>query len=195
MPKVVRTTHEIDASGKVVGRLATHIATLLMGKHKPEYSRHLMVGDFVVVINAAKVTVSGSPSAMKNYYRHSGYLGNLKTLPMERELARHPDRVIERAVKGMLPGTRLGRSLFTRLKVYVGPSHPHEAQVNAGKGKPKAQVVVASPPTVPAPAAVAAPAARPRRTTRAKAEAEKPEGATRRRVRRATPSSEETPKE
>ena len=168
-----------------------------MGKHKPEYSRHLMVGDFVIVVNAAKVTVSGSAAAMKNYYHHSGYLGNLKTTPMYKELARRPDRVIERAVKGMLPGSRLGKKLLTRLKVYLGPVHPHEAQVNAGESKPKAKVAVAVPATpTPAPAAPApAAAARPRRTTRAKAQAGQPEVAAKRRVRRPPASSEEASKE
>jgi ribosomal protein L13 len=114
-----------------------------MGKHKADYSRHMLSGDFVIVVNAAKVEVTGNPSALKTYYRHTGYVGNLKARPMRKALDERPDWVIERAVKGMLPGNRLGRKMFRRLKVYSGETHPHEAQVNAGKGKALAAQILA----------------------------------------------------
>ena len=129
------TWHVIDATGKRLGRLASEIAMLLMGKHKPDYSRHALTGDFVVVVKASLIEVSGNPSALKTFYRHTGYVGNLKQQNMRDALNKRPDRVIERTVKGMLPGNKLGRRMERRLKVYVGPVHPHEAQVNAGKQK------------------------------------------------------------
>ena len=113
------------------------MAGLLQGKHRPEYSRHLLNGDFVVVVNAAQVDLSGKKLNQKRYYRHTGYPGHLREVPVERMLERHPDRVVERAVKGMLPRNRLGRRMLGRLKVYGGPTHPHQAQVNAGMGRPK----------------------------------------------------------
>ncbi len=121
--------HVVDAQGQVLGRLASHVARLLMGKHKPIYTPHLPVGDYVVVINAAKVRVTGRKLTQKLYRRHSGYMGGLKEMPLRDMLARHPERVIELAVKRMLPKNRLGRKLLRRLKVYPGPQHPHEAQV------------------------------------------------------------------
>ena len=127
----------IDASGQKLGRLATNVATLLMGKHKAQYSRHLLVGDHVIVVNAAKIEVSGKASAMRNYYRHSGYVGHLRTTPMSEVLAKRPDRVIERAVKGMLPGNRLGKKMLRRLRIYIGPEHMHDAQVNASPPRPR----------------------------------------------------------
>lgn len=126
------TWHVIDAAGKRLGRLASEIAMLLMGKHKPDYSRHTLNGDFVIVVNASLIEVSGNPSALKTIYRHTGYVGNLKKQNMRDALAEKPTRVIERTVKGMLPGNKLGRRMERRLKVYAGPVHPHEAQVNAG---------------------------------------------------------------
>jgi large subunit ribosomal protein L13 len=126
----------VDASGQRLGRLATSVAMLLMGKNKPDYSRHQLSGDYVIVINASKVEVTGNASALKTYYRHTGYIGHLRATPMSQALAERPDRVIERAVKGMLPGNRLGRHMLKRLKVYVGDTHPHIAQVNAGVSKP-----------------------------------------------------------
>lgn len=125
----------IDAEGQTLGRLATQVASLLMGKHKPTYSPHLDMGDYVVVINADKVRVTGKKLSDKVYYRHSGYMGGLKAITLEKMLARHPDRVIKAAVKGMLPGNRLSRHLLRHLKVYAGPEHPHEAQVKAPRGQ------------------------------------------------------------
>ena len=126
---VERQWHVIDASGKTLGRLATQIASLLMGKHKPIYVPYLDTGDYVIVLNAAKVRVTGKKAKQKTYYRHSGYPGGLKAETFEKMLAAHPTRVIEHAVKGMLPHNRLGRAMFKKLKVYVDDSHPHQAQV------------------------------------------------------------------
>jgi large subunit ribosomal protein L13 len=118
----------VDASGQTLGRLATRIATLLEGKHKPIYSPHLDTGDHVVVVNAGKVKVTGDKLIQKRYYRHSGYPGGLKEESLQTLLARKPELVIERAVKGMLPQNRLGRAMFKKLKVYGGAEHPHQAQ-------------------------------------------------------------------
>lgn len=125
--------HVLDAAGRPLGRLASEVAQLLRGKHRPTYTPHMDNGDFVVVINAEKVKATGNKLQKKLYYRHSGYPGSLKTVPLEHMLQKHPDRVIQQAVKGMLPHNRLGRKLLRHLKVYAGPQHPHEAQVNAGK--------------------------------------------------------------
>lgn len=121
--------HVIDASGKTLGRLASQVARLLMGKHKPIYTPHLDTGDYVIVVNAAKVRVTGKKAKQKIYYRHSGYPGGLKSTTFEKTLSDYPTRVIEHAVKGMLPHTRLGRAMAKKLKVYAGDSHPHQAQV------------------------------------------------------------------
>jgi len=118
----------VDAAGMRVGRLATQIASILKGKHKPTYSPHQPCGDFVVVINADKVEFSGDKLDAKVYTRYSGYQGGLKTETAREALAKHPERVIERAVWGMLPKNRLGRRLIRRLKVYAGETHPHQAQ-------------------------------------------------------------------
>lgn len=118
----------IDATGMTLGRLATQIATVLKGKHKPIYSPHLDTGDFVVVVNAHKVRVTGRKMDQKIYYRHSGYPGGLKEISLRDQLDRHPDRVIRFAVRGMLPKNRLGRQMIKKLKVYATPGHPHEAQ-------------------------------------------------------------------
>jgi large subunit ribosomal protein L13 len=120
--------HVIDAQGQVLGRIATQIAMLLRGKHKPTYTPHLAMGDFVIVLNADKVELTGKKANKKVYYRHTGYPGGLKTTPWKMMLAKHPDRIIRIAVKGMLPKTRLGRQLIRRLHVYAGDKHPHEAQ-------------------------------------------------------------------
>lgn len=119
----------IDAEGQVLGRLAVQVAQLLKGKHKPNYSPHMLTGDFVIVVNAAKVRVTGRKAEQKIYYSHSQYPGGLKAVPYRRMMARHPHRIIEHAVKGMLPHNRLGRQMFRRLKVYAGAEHPHESQV------------------------------------------------------------------
>ncbi len=125
--------HVVDAADQTLGRLATQVAGLLMGKHKPTYSKHLDMGDFVVVVNAAKVRVTGNKLRDKKYYRHSGYMGGLKAIPLSRMMERQPGRVIEMAVRGMLPRNRLGRHVHRHLKVYAGPDHPHQAQVNASR--------------------------------------------------------------
>jgi large subunit ribosomal protein L13 len=127
----------VDAEDQVLGRLATRVATILRGKHRPQYTPHADTGDFVIVVNAAKVTVSGDLRE-KKYWRHSMYPGGLKSITQEKLLATRPERVVEYAVKGMLPHNSLGAVLLRHLKVYAGPDHPHEAQVNAGKGKAKA---------------------------------------------------------
>lgn len=126
--EVQRDWYIVDASGKTLGRLATQIATLLRGKHKPTYSPYLDGGDFVVVVNADRVVVTGRKAEQKMYYRHSGYPGGFKAIPYKRMLAQHPDRILRFAVKGMLPKTRQGRQQILKLKVYAGPKHPHAAQ-------------------------------------------------------------------
>ncbi|MEX0893949.1 MAG: 50S ribosomal protein L13 [Gemmatimonadota bacterium] len=118
----------VDAEDKVLGRLASEIAQLLRGKHKPMFTPHLDVGDFVVVVNAEKVRLTGRKAEQKTYFRHSGYMGGEKHIPYATMLAEHPERVIELAVKGMLPKNNLGRLMRRKLKIYAGPEHPHEAQ-------------------------------------------------------------------
>jgi large subunit ribosomal protein L13 len=118
----------VDAAGKTLGRLATQLADVLRGKRKPQYTPHIDVGDFVVVVNAERISVSGNKLADKRYYRHSGYPGGLKSRSLEEMLARRPEEVIRIAVRGMLPKSRLGRKQLTKLKVYAGPDHPHAAQ-------------------------------------------------------------------
>ncbi len=125
--------HVLDAEDRPLGRLASEVAQLLRGKHRPTFSPHLDNGDFVVVVNAAKVKVTGKKVQQKTYYRHSGYPGGLREMRLDRMLDRHPERVIQHAVKGMLPHNRLGRRLLGHLKVYGGAEHPHQAQVNAGE--------------------------------------------------------------
>ena len=127
--EVKREWHVIDAANKTLGRLATDVARLLRGKHKPTFSPSLDTGDFVVVVNAAKVRVTGKKADIKIYYHHSGYPGGLKSNSLAELLQNRPTRVIEHAVKGMLPHNNLGRTQFKKLKVYAGPDHPHQAQV------------------------------------------------------------------
>ena len=139
---IKREWHVIDASDKILGKIATQAAGLLMGKHKPMFSRSLDTGDFVVVINADKVRVTGNKAQQKLYYRHSGYPGGFRSVSLEKVMQTNPTRVIEHAVKGMLPHNRLGASILKKLKVYVGDSHPHQAQTkatsirNEGEGQP-----------------------------------------------------------
>lgn len=133
--EIKRAWHVIDASGKTLGRLATEIATLLRGKHKPIYSSHLDTGDHVIVVNASKVQVTGKKPEQKMYYHHSGYPGGLNSISYSKLLAAHPERIIEHAVRGMLPHNVLGRAMFRKLRVYAGAEHPHEAQVKSGSGK------------------------------------------------------------
>jgi large subunit ribosomal protein L13 len=118
----------VDASGQTLGRLATQVADVLRGKRKPEYTPHCDVGDFVIVVNADKVVVTGKKREAKRYYRHSGYPGSLRSRTLGHMLERRPEQVLRRAVKGMLPRTRLGRAQLRKLKVYAGPDHPHAAQ-------------------------------------------------------------------
>ena len=125
---VQRQWHVIDASDIVLGRLASHVAILLRGKHKPIFAPHLDTGDFVIVVNAEKVALSGNKLADKRAYRHSGYPGGLHSVAYRELLAKHPERVVEKAVKGMLPKNTLGRNMLRKLKVYAGPDHPHQAQ-------------------------------------------------------------------
>ncbi|HXF22065.1 MAG TPA: 50S ribosomal protein L13 [Streptosporangiaceae bacterium] len=120
--------HVIDASDVVLGRLASHAATLLRGKHKPIFAPHVDTGDFVIVVNAEKVALSGRKLEQKRAYRHSGYPGGLRSMAYGELMSRHPERVIEKAVRGMLPKNSLGRSMLRKLKVYAGPDHPHQAQ-------------------------------------------------------------------
>ena len=124
-----------DAEGQTLGRLATEIAIALRGKDKPTFTPFLDMGDFVIVTNAAKVKLTGQKTSQKLYRRHTGYLGGLKEVRLDDQLRLHPDRVIRAAVWGMIPKGRLGRQQIRHLKVYRGPDHPHEAQVNAGTGK------------------------------------------------------------
>ena len=126
--EIERRWHVIDAADVVLGRLATHAATLLRGKHKPVFAPHVDTGDFVIVINAGKVALTGNKRQTKMAYRHSGFPGGLKRISYEDLLTRRPERAIELAVKGMLPHNRLGRQLIRKLKVYAGPEHPHAAQ-------------------------------------------------------------------
>jgi large subunit ribosomal protein L13 len=125
---ITRQWHVIDATDVVLGRLASHVAMLLRGKHKPVFAPHVDTGDFVIVINADKVALSGSKLEQKFAYRHSGYPGGLRAVKYADLMAKHPERVVEKAVKGMLPKNSLGRKTLSKLKVYAGPTHPHQAQ-------------------------------------------------------------------
>ena len=118
----------VDATGKTLGRLATEIANVLRGKRKPEYTPHCDVGDFVIVVNAEKVSVTGNKRQEKRYYRHSGFPGGLRSRTFEEMIERRPEEVLRLAVKGMLPRNRLGRQQLRKLKIYAGPDHPHQAQ-------------------------------------------------------------------
>lgn len=125
---VQRRWYVVDAENQVLGRLATRIATVLRGKHKPAFTPHLDTGDYVVVVNAEKVRLTGNKPVSKKYFRHSGYMGGERFIPIGDLLEKQPARVIELAVKGMLPKNNLGRLMRRKLKVYAGPTHPHEAQ-------------------------------------------------------------------
>ena len=126
--EVERRWYVVDAEGQTLGRLATEIARILRGKNKPQYTPHVDTGDFVVVVNAEKVVVTGRKAEQKVYRRHSGYPGGLKTTTYEQMLERRPTEILRRAVKGMMPKTRLARQQFRKLKIYAGPEHPHAAQ-------------------------------------------------------------------
>ena len=125
---IVRQWYVVDAAGQNLGRLSSDIARVLRGKHKPIYTPNADVGDFVIVVNAEKVATTGTKLTDKMYYRHSGYPGGLTRMSLEDMLARHPERVIETAVRGMLPHNSLGADMLAKLKVYAGPKHPHDAQ-------------------------------------------------------------------
>lgn len=118
----------VDARGETLGRLASEVARILRGKHKPIYTPHLDTGDHVVVVNASEITLSGKKADQKTYFRHSGYMGGERHIPFKRMLETHPERVIELAVKGMLPKSNLGRLMRRKLRVYPGPDHPHQGQ-------------------------------------------------------------------
>jgi large subunit ribosomal protein L13 len=126
--EITPSWYVVDAQGKTLGRLATQIATFLRGKHKPIFTPHVDCGDYVVVVNAEKIHVTGRKMTQKKYYRHSGYPGGLREITLRDQLKKFPERVIEHAVRGMLPKNRLGRKIYKKLKVYAGPDHPHEAQ-------------------------------------------------------------------
>jgi large subunit ribosomal protein L13 len=123
--EIERKWYVVDADGQILGRLASDVAQILRGKHKPIYSPHLDTGDYVVVINAERIKVTGSKESEKKYYRHSGYPGALKTRALKDVRATFPERIIERAVKGMLPHNALGHHMYRKLRVYAGPTHPH----------------------------------------------------------------------
>jgi large subunit ribosomal protein L13 len=126
--EIERAWHVVDADNVPVGRVAVEVARLLRGKHKPIYTPHADTGDFVVVVNAEKAVFTGNKEQDKVYYRHSGRPGGLKTINPERLRQRHPERILEYAVKGMLPKNKLGRKIYRKLKVYAGPDHPHQSQ-------------------------------------------------------------------
>ncbi len=126
--EVAADWYVVDATDKTLGRLASEVAFRLRGKHKPEYTPNQDVGDHIVVINAGAVKVTGKKPQQKIYYRFTGYVGNLKSVTLEKQLATHPERVIEHAVKGMLPKNPLGRQMYRKLRVYAGAEHPHTAQ-------------------------------------------------------------------
>jgi len=125
---IKRDWYVVDAQGQTLGRLATQVATILRGKHKPIFTPHVDCGDYVVIINAEKIHTTGQKMTQKKYYRHSGYPGGLSEIVLRDQLDKFPNRVLESAVRGMLPKNRLGRKMFRKLKVYAGPNHPHEAQ-------------------------------------------------------------------
>ena len=127
-PEAEQHWYVVDAEGKTLGRLATRVARILRGKHKPAFTPHLDLGDFVIIINAEKVQVTGRKLETKQYYTYSGHLGGLHSVVLSEQLRRHPDRVLVHAIRGMLPKNRLGRVMIKKLKVYAGPKHPHAAQ-------------------------------------------------------------------
>jgi large subunit ribosomal protein L13 len=129
-----RSWHVLDARGVPLGRIASEAAKLLLGKHKPTYEPHLAMGDFVIIVNAGQIAFTGAKATQKVYYRHTGYPGGLRERTLQEQLDRDPRRVVEMAVRGMLPHNVRGRELFRHLKVYSGPTHPHEAQLKAGTG-------------------------------------------------------------
>ena len=148
--EIKRAWHVVDAADQTLGKVATQVAVLLRGKHKPTYTSHLDVGDHVIVINAARVRVTGHKMTDKMYYRHSQYPGGLSTISLGEMLRTRPTRVLEHAVKGMLPHNVLGRQMFRKLRVYGGPEHPHEAQINAGTRQSGQAAALPQPIEIPA---------------------------------------------
>lgn len=145
--EIVPQWHVIDAADQPLGRLAARVASLLRGKHRPDFTPHLDMRDFVIVVNAAKVRFTGNNKMRdKTYYRHTQYPGGLKKTTLERMMAAHPGRVIEHAVRGMLPHNRLGAQLYRHLKVYVGPAHPHQSQIKASPERVEVVAAAAPPP-------------------------------------------------
>ena len=135
-PRASEVTHAwrlVDAEGQTLGRLATQIASWLRGKHRPMFAEHMDVGDFVVVVNASAIRLTGNKAEQRRYYRHSTYPGGLKSVALGELLEKHPERVIKHTVRGMLPHNALGRKMLRKLKVYAGPTHPHEAQFRASE--------------------------------------------------------------
>ena len=126
--EVRRDWYVVDATNKTLGRLSTEIASRLRGKHKPEYTPHVDTGDYIVVVNAEKIRVTGNKLKDKMYHHHTGYIGNLKSMPLDKLLQTHPERALEHAVKGMLPRGPLGRQMLSKLRVFAGPEHKHAAQ-------------------------------------------------------------------
>ncbi len=126
--EIERVWYLVDADGKTLGRLASELARRLKGKHKPEYTPHVDTGDYFVVINAGKIRVTGNKQSDKMYHRHTGYIGNLKSMSFEEMIGKHPERVLHKAVKGMLPKNPLGRQMLKKLRVFAGSGHPHSAQ-------------------------------------------------------------------
>jgi len=125
---VTREWYVVDATGKTLGRLSTEIANRLRGKHKPEFTPHVDTGDYIVVVNAEKVKVTGNKTTDKVYHHHTGYPGGIKSIPFDQLIDKAPERIIEKAVKGMMPKNKLSRSMMTKLKIYAGGEHPHSAQ-------------------------------------------------------------------
>ena len=169
---IVNDWQVVDADGQVLGRLASQVAMYLMGKHKPTYVPHMLTGDFVVVTNASKIKVTGAKAEQKIYKRHSQYPGNLKEIPYARMQERQPTRIIELAVRGMLPKNKLGRQMMTRLKIYAGAEHPHAAQILGSERRPAREEAAAV--KAEAAAATAKPAAKkaaPKKASAPKAEA------------------------
>ena len=125
---IERDWHLVDATDKTLGRLASEVAARLRGKHKPTYTPHMDTGDNIIIVNAEKIKVTGNKEADKIYYHHTGYVGNLKSITLGKQREQHPERILETAIKGMLPKNPLGRAMFRKLHVYAGPEHPHAAQ-------------------------------------------------------------------
>jgi large subunit ribosomal protein L13 len=170
--EIVNDWQVVDADGQVLGRLASQVAMYLMGKHKPTYVPHMLTGDFVVVTNASKIKVTGLKAEQKIYKRHSQYPGNLKEIPYARMQERQPTRIIELAVRGMLPKNKLGRQMMSRLKIYAGEEHPHSAQVLGSERRPAREEAAAAKAEAAAAAKPAAKKAAPKKNASApKAEA------------------------